>query len=132
MRCANTLIMEDAMRCHQFTLTPAAVHRHATCLFLSYLCLADHGPKCTAVVLTSLLFAAAARTASLFAICCRLRKAPSHEAVRQALLATLPEAVQLQRRINRTLAALLHRKLRGRRHPLACDLTLIAYHGQPF
>jgi putative transposase len=94
--------------------------------------LPDHGPKCTAFVLISLLFAAAAHTTSLFAVCCWLRKAPSHEAVRQALLATLPEAAQLQRRINRALATLLHRKLRSRRQPLACDITLVAYHGQPF
>ena len=120
------------MRCAHFTLTPADVHRHATDLFLSFLRIADHGPQCTAAVLLSLLFTAAAHTTSLFAVCCRFRNAPSHEAARQALLATLPDPFQLQRRINQTLAALLHRKLRGRRHPLACDLTLIAYHGQPF
>jgi Transposase DDE domain len=124
--------MEDAMRCAHFTVTPAAVHRQATDLLLAFLRLADHGPKCTAPVLLSLLFAAAAHTTSLFAVCCRFRNGPSDEAARQALLATLPEAVQLQRRLNQAMAATLHKKLRGRRHPLACDLTLIAYHGQPF
>ena len=60
-------------------------------------------------ILLLALFTAAAHTTSLFAVCCRFRNAPSDEAARQALLATLPEAVQLQRRINQALAALLHR-----------------------
>lgn len=120
------------MRLSHFTLTPAAVHRHATALFQAHLRLPDHGPKCSAFVLLSLLFTAAARLTSLFAVCCHLRNAPSDEAARQALLATLPSYVPLQQRLNQALAATLSKHLRRQRHPFACDLTLIAYHGQPF
>jgi putative transposase len=96
-----------------------------------HLRLRDHGPKCQAVVLLTLLFYAAARQTSLAAACGCLSEAPSDTAVRTALLATLPEIHQLQRRLNRTLQGDLPRGLRRRRQPLAIDLTLLPYHGQP-
>ena len=56
-------------------------------------------------------------------------------AIRQrptALLATLPDYVELQRRLNAALAGHLPKALRRRLQKLAIDLTLIPYHGQPF
>ncbi len=57
--------------------------------------------------------------------------APSHEAAQLALLATLPDFAELQRRLNAALAGDLPQALRRRRQPLAIDLTLIPYHGRP-
>ena len=60
-----------------------------------------------------------------------LRDAPGDSAAHDALLATLPDSAELQRRINRALQGDLPRGLRRRRQPLACDLTLTPYHGRP-
>src|SRR5207253_4989677 len=60
-----------------------------------------------------------------------LRDAPSDSALHAALMATLPEIHELQRRLNRALQGDLPRALRRRRQALACDLLLIPYHGEP-
>src|SRR5262249_11967335 len=78
-----------------------------------------------------LLFYAAARLTSLAAACAALRQAPSDQAVRDALRATLPPLFDLQALLNRALTADLPKGLRRRRQPLAIDLTLLPYHGQP-
>jgi putative transposase len=93
--------------------------------------LRDHGPKCKAGVLWAVLFYACARVTSLAAACAALRDAPGDSAAHDALLATLPDSAELQRRLNRALQGDLPRGLRRRRQPLACDLTLIPYHGRP-
>jgi hypothetical protein len=46
-------------------------------------------------------------------------------------LATLPDIVELQRRVNRALQGDLPKALRRRRQPLAVDLHLVPYHGLP-
>jgi hypothetical protein len=119
------------MRRTQYTLTAGAIHEHAAHLCQKHLRLHDHGPKCQAHTLLTLLFYAAARLTSLAAVCGCLALAPSDTAVRTALLATLPEIHELQRRLNRALQGDLPRGLRRRRQPLAIDLTLLPYHGQP-
>ena len=78
-----------------------------------------------------MLLYAAARLTSLAAACASLSKAPSDTAVRTALLATLPAINELQRRLNRALQGDLPGALRRRRQPLAIDLTLLPYHGEP-
>jgi hypothetical protein len=118
------------MRPTHYTLTPAAVRAHAQVLCQKHLRLADHGRKCTAGVLWALLFYAASRIASLAAACKALRDAPSDTAAHDALLATLPDIAELQRRVNRALQGDLPRCLR-RRQPLAIDLHLVPYHGEP-
>ena len=60
-----------------------------------------------------------------------LRRAPSDSAVHDALLATRPQTHELQRRVNRALQGDLPKPLRRRRQPLAIDLHLVPYHGQP-
>src|SRR5438105_772186 len=119
------------MRQRQYTITAQDVQRHASYVFQQHLKLRDHGPKCTARTLLGVLFYAAARLISLAAACAALRQAPSDQAVRDALLATLPDFLELQRRLNRALVGDLPRALRRRRQPLAIDLVLIPYHGQP-
>jgi Transposase DDE domain len=119
------------MRQSHYTLTPAAVRAHAQGLCQQHLRLPSHGPKCTAGALWAVLFYAASRCASLAATCVSLKRAPSDSAVHEALLATLPELAELQRRVNRALQGDLPRCLRRRRQPLAIDLHLIPYHGEP-
>jgi Transposase DDE domain len=119
------------MRHQQYTLTPRHVHGRATHLIQKHVRLRDHGPKTRACVLWTVLFYAASRITSLAAACAALREAPSDTAAHDALLATLPDAAQLQRRLNRALQGDLPRALRRRRQPLAIDLTLLPYHGQP-
>lgn len=114
-----------------FTVAPGDVQAHAQFVLHHHLRLKDHGPKCTADVLWTVLLYAAARIASLAAACVALRDAPSDTAAHDALLAGLPAFAELQRRLNRALHGDLPRCLRRRRQPLALDLTLIPYHGQP-
>jgi Transposase DDE domain len=119
------------MRPAHYTLTPNDVSRHASALLQTHLELHDHGPKCRAGLLLTLLFYAAARITSLSDACKRLRDGPSHEAARLALLATLPDFAETQRRLNRALAGDLPKALRKRRPRLAIDLVLTPYHGTP-
>src|SRR5512140_2903577 len=97
------------MRPPQYTLTPNQVYQHATALLQNDLKLHDHGPKCRAGLLLTLLFYAAARITSLSDACKRLRDAPSDEAARLALIAMLPEFATLQRQLNAALAGNLPR-----------------------
>jgi hypothetical protein len=121
----------------QYIVTPAAVHRLATGLLLDHLALSDYGRTCPAATLLCVVFTACARLTSLFAAALALRRAPSAETIRQALLANLPGLTELQRRLNSALAACipapLRRHLRRRRRPLrvAIDLHLRPYHGRP-
>lgn len=120
------------MRHWQYTATHAEVHALTRQRLQQHLRLSDFSALCTASVLWNILLAAAARLSSVFATCLRLEQAPSGETVRKALLSTLPEQAELERRLNRALAADLPRSLRRRRQRLAADLTLIPYHGQPW
>jgi putative transposase len=120
-----------AMRQTQYTLTPRHVHAHATYLIQKHVQLRDHGPKCRAWMLWTVLFYAASRLTSLAAACATLRDAPSDTAAHDALLATLPKSAALQRRLNRALQGDLPHALRRRRQPFAIDLTLTPYHGKP-
>ena len=97
-----------------------------------FLGLVDCSRKCTVDVLLHVLFYAASRLISICAAGQRLANAPSDSTVFNALLATLPEYVELQRRVNRALAGHIPKALRRRRQRLAIDLTLIPYHGEPF
>src|SRR5438093_1162935 len=91
------------MRRCQYTLRDVDVHDHAVALCQKHLGLTDHGRKCTASVILTILFWAASRLASLAAACTALRDAPSAQAVDNALAATLPEILELQNRLNRAL-----------------------------
>ena len=119
------------MRPRQYTITRRTVHVYAEYVCQRYIRLKDHGPKCTASVLWAVLFWAAARISSLAAACAALRAAPSDTAAHDALLATLPAIAELQRRLNRALQGDLPKALRRRRQPLAIDLKLVPYHGEP-
>src|SRR5205814_3571969 len=124
-------LQEGAMRPQNFTLTARHVHRCAAAILQDHLQLPDHGPKCRAGPLLTLLFYAAARITSLSDAFQSLLEAPSDEAARLALIATLPDFAELQRRLNAALAGNLPRALRRSPQRLAADLVLIPYHGRP-
>ena len=84
------------MRPKNSTLTARRVHRCAAAILQDHLKLPDHGPKCRAGPLLTLLFYAAARLTSLSDACRCLRDAPSDEAARLALIATLPDFAALR------------------------------------
>jgi hypothetical protein len=117
------------MRRHN-TITAPQVQHLAAAHVQHYLRLPDHGPKTKAPVLFAVLFWAAARLASLAAACAALQRAPSDQAARNALLATLPAFAELQRRLNRALHGGLPKPLRRRKLRLALDLTLLPYYGR--
>jgi hypothetical protein len=117
------------MRTSQYTLTARDVQAHTAHLCQKHLRLRDHGPKCTAGMLLTVLCYAAARMASLSAACKALLGAPTYTAVHTALLATLPHLPELQRRVNRALQGDLPKALRRKPQPLAIDLHLVPYHG---
>jgi hypothetical protein len=119
------------MRQPQYMLTRQDVHAVAMQHLRRHLNLRDFSPRCTAAMLLSTLIAAAAGLTSLVAVARRLLGLPSGETLRKALLANLPGRAALERRLNRALAAALPRGLTRRPQPLAIDLTLRPYHGQP-
>lgn len=123
------------MRKTQCTLRDRDVQEHAASLLQRHLCLKDFNGKTSVEVILHVLFFAAARLTSIYAACQRLRDAPRGDTLFDALLATLPQFAELQRRVNRTLAGSLLKALRKgkkrNRLRLAVDLTLIPYHGQP-
>jgi len=119
------------MRSCHYTIASRQVHDRAFDCLQGVLRLRDHGPKCTAQVMLAILFWAAARVTSLAAACAALTDAPSDQAVRNALLATLPDIAPLQRCLNRALAGGLPRILRRSRQYVAIDLTLLPYYGLP-
>src|SRR6478735_281119 len=119
------------MRTAYPTVTPGLVHARARLCLGHYLRLPDFSARCSADVLWTVLLYAAARLTSLAAACVALLYAPSDTTLHDALCATLPAFAELQRRLNRALQGDLPRTLRRRPQPLALDLTLIPYHGQP-
>jgi len=117
-------------RCH-YTIASRQVHDRAFDRLQGALRLRDHGPKCRAPVVLAVLFWAAARMTSLAAACAALTGAPCDQAVRNALLATLPDFARLQGALNRALAGGLPQVLRRRGQYVALDLTLLPYYGLP-
>lgn len=120
------------MRPHHPTLNRKQVHRSATKHLQNYVPMRDYKHKVTAQTLWAILLVAATGITSVHASCQRLDEIASEETIRKALIASIPEFVELQRQLNRALAGRLPRTLRRRPQRLAIDLTLIPYHGQPF
>src|SRR4030042_1509029 len=113
------------------TISCREVHDRAAAVVRQHVGLEDCGYKCRASVLLNILFFAASRVGSIFAACRNIANAPTQQAVFNALVATLPEYHELQKRVNAALADGLPKSLRRRPQTLAIDLTLIPYHGQP-
>jgi putative transposase len=115
----------------EYIITKAEVHAYAEDWLGTALRFEYQGYKCTTAVLLQILLIAAARVVSLFAVCRDLADAPSDQTVRNALAATLPEIIELERRLNLALVTRVPKALRRKSRMVAIDLTLIPYHGQP-
>src|SRR3990170_9137289 len=102
MTCAKQVIItEGPMRSRtKYNIRSREVHDHTAGTIQKHVGLADHGPKCTASVVISILLYAASRITSVFDACQRLAAAPSDQALRDALRATLPPINDLERRLN--------------------------------
>ncbi len=120
------------MRSHRrYIITKDEVHGYANHWLDLSLKLEYEGTKCTASTLLQVLLIAAARTVSIFAACRDLADAPTDQTIRNALKASLPEILELERRLNRSLCTNLPKALFRKSRRIAIDLTLIPYHGQP-
>jgi len=115
----------------EYIVTKSEVHAYAEDWLGTALRLEYQGYKCTKSVLLQILLIAAARVVSVFAACRSLADAPTDQTIRNALAATLPEMIELERRLNLGLVTHMPRALRRKSRILAIDLTLIPYHGQP-
>src|SRR5262245_10826801 len=120
------------MRPPHRTLSRHQVHRSATVHLQQHVPLRDYKRKVSTQTLWAVLLVAAAEATSIHAVCGRLDGLPSEETIRKALYASMPEFIELQRRLNGALAGRLPRALRRRPQRLAIDLTLVPYHGAPF
>ena len=116
----------------QYIITKDEVHGYANYWLKKSLRLEYEGTRCTASTLLQVMLIAASRMVSIFAACRDLVDAPCDQTVRNALAATLPGIIELERRLNRSLATKLPKALFRKSCKIAIDLTLIPYHGQPY
>ena len=121
--------MRSGMNC---TINSGNVYSWALGLLLDARLLKDHGRKCTATVVLSIVIRAAARCISVSAACRDLAKAPSDQAVMTALEDGLPKTwLVLERRLNTALIDPLPKRLLRRAWNIAIDWHLQPYYGQP-
>ena len=114
------------------TISCREVHEWALNWLLASKLLKDHGWLCTATVVWSVVLRAAARMTSIFAACRDLAKAPSDQALFNALHDGLPKTLKvLERRLNEALTSHLTRTMRRRSWDVAIDWHLVPYYGQP-
>jgi len=116
----------------KFSIHSGEVHSWALNWLLQARLLKDHGWRCTAAVVLSIVLRAAARSISISAACRDLAHGPSDQGVMDALEDGLPKTLTvLERRLNDALTAHLPRRLRRRAWQLAIDWHLSPYYGQP-
>ena len=115
------------------TITSREVYSWTQDHLLQAKLLKDHGWLCTAAAVLAIVLRAASRSISVSAACVDLAKAPSDQAVMTALEEGLPKTLPvLERRLNEALTSRLPRPLRRRAWPVAIDLHLDPYYGQPY
>jgi hypothetical protein len=121
------------MRTEHTTLSGDLVQGYTQKLLSKQLKLKDHGPKVTASSVYAVILFAAATAATIAHACRSLLRAPSDQSVYDALNATLPDRVELQRRLNLALRQSIPKAIRtGKRAArVAIDLNLVPYYGQP-
>lgn len=114
-----------------FIVTKDEVYGYANHWLGSALKLEYEGTKCDGNKVLHILLLAAARVASIFAVCRDLADAPRDQTIRNALAVALPESTELERRLNGSLVPRLPKSLFRKSRRIAIDVTLIPYHGQP-
>ncbi len=113
------------------TVSAREVHDHAVGSLQRSLKFVGRGYRCTLQTLWLVLLFSAARTASLFDSCQRLRRAPTDQAIRNALIVQLPSMPELEARLNEVLQSDLPKGLRRKSRPMAIDISPIPYYGKP-
>jgi putative transposase len=121
------------MRTEHTTLTRDVVQGYAQGLLRRHLKLKDHGPKVTASSLYTVVLFAAATASTIARVCRSLFGLPSKQSIYNALDDSLPERLELQRRINRSLRDTVPKAVRlGKRAAkVAIDINLAPYYGNP-
>jgi putative transposase len=121
------------MRTVQTTLTHRDVQSYCHQLLGKHLHLPDYSKKCPFGLLCWVLLYVAAKATTIAQACRSLRGFPCDQTIYDALDATLPGRVELQRRINAALRASLPKSIRqGKKScAIAIDLFLLPYYGQP-
>ena len=114
------------------TITSGQVYSWALECLLKARLVKDHGWRCTARVVLSIVLRAAGRGISVFAACRDLAQGPCAQAVMDALSDGLPKTLPvLERRLNEALTDPLPRRMRRRSWEVAIDWHLQPYYGQP-
>lgn len=115
-----------------YSISSQQVHQWTLHWTIAALKFKDHGWKCTAVCVWSIVLRAASLMASIRAACRDLSAAPSDQAVFNALEANLPKTLKvLEERLNGALTGQLPRRLRRRSWSVAMDWHEVPYYGQP-
>ena len=116
-----------------YTITSGQVYSWTLTSLLQAKLVKDHGWLCTAQVVLGIVLRAAARCISVCAACRDLARAPSDQAVMDALEDGLPKTLPvLERRLNLALTDPLPRRMTRRSWEVAIDWHLQPYYGQPF
>ena len=121
------------MRTAQTTLGHRDVQSYCHQLLRQHLRLPDYSKKCPFPLLCSVLLYVAAKATTIKQACRNVLGFPCDQTIYDALQATLPARVELQRRLNNALRASLPGSVRkGKKAcPVAIDLFLIPYYGRP-
>lgn len=116
----------------EYTTTSRQVYSWCLESLLNAKLLKDHGWRCTATVVLSVVLRAAARSISVSAACRDMAKGPSDQAVMTAVQNGLPKTLSvLERRLNEALTGPIPRRLRRRSWQVAIDFHLAPYYGKP-
>lgn len=116
----------------KYTVTSSQVYSWSLECLLKAKLLKDHGWRCTATVVLSVVLRAAARSISVSGACRDMAKGPSDQAAMTALEEGLPKTLSvLERRLNEALTGPIPRRLRRRSWQVAIDLHLNPYYGEP-
>lgn len=114
------------------TITRGEVYSWSQECLLGAKLVKDHGWRCTAAAVAGIVLRAASCRMSISGACRDLVHAPSDQAVMTALEDGLPKTLAaLENRVNEALTANLPRCLRKRAWPVAIDMHLSPYYGQP-
>ena len=114
------------------TITSGQVYSWSLDFLLKARLVRDHGWRCTAQVVLSVVLRASARCVSVFAACRDLAQGPCAQAVMNALSDGLPKTVSvLERRLNEALTDPLPGRMRRRSWEVAIDWHLEPYYGRP-
>ena len=119
------------MRPKSFTLTAPQVHRCAAVVLQDHLKLGDHGPKCRASLLFTLLLYAAARITSLSDACKTLATPPPTRPHAWPSSPPCPILPNCSAGSTPPWPTTCPGPCAAARSHMAADLVLIPYHGQP-